>query len=319
MPELGVLKRMDARDVWQYERDFTQWLKEPENIQLLGAVLGMDLDLAEAEVPVGPFAADILAKDVSGDRWVVIENQLEPTDHGHLGQLLTYGAGTDASVFVWISPEFREEHRAALDWLNDHTDSESLFFGVAIEMVSVDDSRPAPNFKLMSFPNEWRKGGHGRPPRSKKATAYAIFYGELLAQFKAKYPGETNVSKPSSENWQPLSIGRTGMGTSWVFTGDNRFRVELYIDVGEQAANESFYDQLMAFKAEIEAAVGHDLDWDPIEGRRACRISAYYDQSPVSVMDEEDTLKPLMSWAADEMMQFRSALRPKIQDLRVEA
>jgi hypothetical protein len=114
--ELGTLRRIDARSVWFNEaRDFTPWLRD--HISLLGAALGMDLDLVESEVRVGPFAADLVAKDVSSDRIVVIENQLEPTDHGHLGQILTYGAGTGASVFVWISPEFREEHRAALDWL----------------------------------------------------------------------------------------------------------------------------------------------------------------------------------------------------------
>src|SRR3972149_9012953 len=111
MQELGKLQRIDAREVWKHEaQEFTPWLKE--NISLLGAALGLDLDLVEAEVRVGPFAADLVAKDASSDRWVVIENQLAPTDHGHLGQLLTYGAGTEASVFVWISPDFREEHRA---------------------------------------------------------------------------------------------------------------------------------------------------------------------------------------------------------------
>jgi hypothetical protein len=312
---LGVLKRIDARQVWHYERDFTQWLKE--NISLLSEVLQMDLDLVEAEVPVGPFAADLVAKDASTDRWVVIENQLEPTDHGHLGQLLTYGAGTEAGVFVWITPEFHEEHRAALDWLNEHTDSDSLFFGIAIELVAVDDSDPAANFKPVSFPNEWRKG-RARPPMSDKASAYAQFFGEVLNVFKQRYPRETYSSKPSSWNWQSIGIGRSGFGNSWSFTVDRRFRVELFIDVGDKAANEFFFDQLAADREEIERKMGHALDWDRLEGRRVCRISSYYDQSPISVSDSEDVLRPLADWAAEEMMRLRSVLRPYVHSLPPE-
>ena len=244
--ELGILRRIDAREVWTHEAlDFTPWLKE--HIGLLGTVLGMDLDLVESEVPVGAFAADLVAKDVSSDHWVVIENQLEPTDHSHLGQLLTYGASKDAGVFVWISPDFREEHRAAMDWLNEHSDEDSLFFGVEVELVAVDDSRPAPNFKLVSSPNEWRKGGRGvaRPP-SERGAAYASYFSSLLADFKARYPGETNVSKAAPQNWLPLSVGRSGVATNWAFSGDRRFRIELYIDAGDQTLNKSYFDQLAA-------------------------------------------------------------------------
>jgi hypothetical protein len=316
--EIGALKRVDAREVWTNEaRDFTPWLKE--NIALLGEKLGMDLDLVEGEVSVGPFAADLVAKDVSGDRWVVIENQLEPTDHGHLGQLLTYGAGTWASVFVWISPEFREEHRAALDWLNEHSDEDSLFFGVEIELVAVDDSRPAPYFKLVSFPNEWRKSAHAvTAPVSEKRAAYEHFWAELIPAFKAKYPGQTNVSRPPRDSWLSLGAGRTGLGTNWAFTGDRRFRVELYIDTGDGPSNKAYFDQLAGHKDEIELKLGHELNWDRIEERQACRISSYYPQQPVSVTDDEDTLRPLIDWAVEEMARFRSAFRPNIQTLRME-
>jgi len=316
--EIGVLKRIDAREVWSNEaQDFTPWLRE--NISLLGEKLGMDLDLVESEVPVGPFAADLVAKDVSGDRWVVIENQLEPTDHSHLGQLLTYGAGTGASVFVWITPEFREEHRAALDWLNEHSDEDSLFFGVEIELVAVDDSRPAPYFKLVSFPNEWRKRTHGgREPVSEKRAAYERFWADLIPAFKARYPGETNVSKPPRDSWLSLSAGRSGLGTNWVFTGERQFRVELYIDTGDGLVNKAYFDQLASYKEEIESKIGHELDWDRLEDKRLCRISSYYGQQPVSVTESEDVLRPLMDWAVQEMMRLRSAFRPYLQRLQTE-
>ena len=319
MRELGTIKRIDAREVWKHEAlDFTPWLKE--NIALLGSALGLDLDLVESEVPVGPFSADLVAKDVSNDRWVVIENQLAPTDHSHLGQLLTYGAGTEqVSVFVWISPEFREEHRAALDWLNEHSDESSLFFGIVIELLAVDDSKPAPNFKLVSFPNEWKKRSAGtRGPVSQKGAAYAEFFGDLLTAFKQRFSGETSVSKSLPQNWLELSIGKAGVVVIWSFTGDKRFRVELYIDTGNRIVNESYFQQLVDSRQEIESRLGHNLDWDQLEGKQGCRISSYYSRQPISISDDGADLTELHSWAVDEMKELRDAFRPLVKGLQIE-
>lgn len=319
MRELGTLRRIDAREVWKHEAlEFTPWLKE--NITLLGSALGLDLDLVESEVPVGPFSADLVAKDVSNDRWVVIENQLAPTDHSHLGQLLTYGAGTEqVSVFVWISPEFREEHRAALDWLNEHSDEDSLFFGIVIELLAVDDSKPAPNFRLVSFPNEWRKRSpRARGPVSQKGAAYAQFFEELLGDFKQRFPGETNVSKTLPESWLELSIGKSGVVAGWAFTGDKRFRVELYIDTGNRIVNASYFQQLADRRQEIESRLGHELDWDPLEGKQGCRISSYYSRQPISIGDDGPDLAELHSWAVDEMKGLRDAFRPFVKGLQIE-
>jgi hypothetical protein len=312
--DIGVLKRIDAREAWIHEaHQFTPWLRD--NISLLGEKLGMDLDLVEIERPVGPFAADIVAKDVSGDRWVVIENQLAPTDHSHLGQLLTYGAGTEAKVFVWISPQFREEHRAALDWLNEHSGEDFMFFGVEIELIVIDDSRPAPYFKLVSLPNEWTKGRTPRGPVSERGAAYESFWGTLISAFKAKFPNDTNVSRPSRDNWLSLGIGRSGIGTNWVFRSGRKFWIELYIDTGDGPVNESYYSELERHKEEIEAALGHQLDWDPIKGKRAFRICSHYD-GLVSVTDDKDSLRPLIVWAVDEMGAFRAVLRPLVKRLQ---
>ena len=317
MRDLGVLKRIDAREVWSHEaHDFTPWLRE--HIELLGSALGLDLDLVQSEVSVGPFAADLVAKDVSNDRWVVIENQLAPTDHSHLGQLLTYGAGTEAKVFVWISPEFREEHRAALDWLNEHSDEDSLFFGVVIELLAIDESRPAPNFRLVSFPNEVSKGRGVKAPVSPRGAAYVEFFSDLLTVFKERFVGETNVSKASSDSWLSMGIGKAGLSTGWAFTADKRFRTEVYVDTGDALLNESYYEQLDSHRAEIEAQMGHILDWDRLEGKRACRISSYNEQSPVTVLDERSELEQLRDWGVAEMKCLRDAFRPFIEELRAE-
>ena len=155
--ELGVIERLMTSEKYGRMKpaDFTPWLAE--NITELGKVLGMDLELQAQEAPVGSYSLDILARDLGSDSLVVIENQLESTDHDHLGKLLTYAAGFDADVRVWIAKEFKDEHREALDSLNHRTDGDTQYFGIEVELWKIDNSRPAVNFNLVATPNEWRQ------------------------------------------------------------------------------------------------------------------------------------------------------------------
>ena len=153
---LAKIERVDLREAWPNEaRDFTPWLAE--NIAELGEALGMDLELQETEAAVGGYSLDVLATDRDQNRPVIIENQLEATNHAHLGQLLTYAAGYDANVIVWLTREFRDEHRQALDWLNQRTGEDTEFFGVVVELWRIGDSPLAPHFRLVATPNEWGK------------------------------------------------------------------------------------------------------------------------------------------------------------------
>ena len=155
-PNLAKIERVDLREAWPNEaQDFTPWLAE--NIAELGEALGMDLELQQTEAAVGGYSLDMLATDQNQNRTVIIENQLEATNHDHLGKLLTYAAGYDANVIVWLTREFRDEHRLALDWLNQRTGDDTQFFGVVVEVWKIDNSRPAPHFNLVVTPNEWRK------------------------------------------------------------------------------------------------------------------------------------------------------------------
>src|SRR5262245_41567055 len=156
MNSLGRLERIDLRQIWPSEASgFTPWLAREENLSLLGETLGIDLELEAQERPVGPFRADILCKDIGTDRWVLIENQLERTDHVHLGQLLTYASGLEAVTIIWIAARFTEEHSATLDWLNRITDDSFRFCGSEVELWRIGSSPAAPKFNIVSKPNDW--------------------------------------------------------------------------------------------------------------------------------------------------------------------
>jgi hypothetical protein len=158
VPSLGRLEKVEVRTVWVNEAgDFTPWLAKPENLKLLGDTIGLELELESVEKDVGPFRADILCKNTASSAWVLIENQLERTDHTHLGQLLTYAAGLEAVSIVWVAPRFTEEHRAALDWLNKVTSESVNFFGLEIELWRIGESPIAPKFNIVSQPNDWSK------------------------------------------------------------------------------------------------------------------------------------------------------------------
>ena len=157
-PILGRLERVELRVAWTSESgDFTPWLAQDENLKLLGNTIDLDLELEAQEKSVGPFRADILCKETTNGAWVLIENQLERTDHTHLGQLLTYAAGLEAVNIVWIAERFTEEHRATLDWLNEISDERFNFFGLEVELWRISDSPLAPKFNIVSKPNDWTK------------------------------------------------------------------------------------------------------------------------------------------------------------------
>ena len=155
---LGKLKKVDLRKAWKHEAlDFTNWLAKDENLGLLSDEIGIGLQLVQTEASVGKFNVDILAEEENTGRKIIIENQLEPTDHAHLGQVITYASGYDAEIIIWIVKDVRDEHKQAIDWLNEHTDEKVNFFGIKMELWQIGDSPFAPKFQIISKPNDWAK------------------------------------------------------------------------------------------------------------------------------------------------------------------
>ena len=287
---LGRLRRVaNPRDVWVSESgDFTPWLAQ--NIDVLAEALGIGLTVIATEVQVGEFRLDIKAEDEDG-RVVVIENQLERTDHGHLGQCLVYASGLDASTVVWVAPQFRENYRRTLDWLNERTDLGVNFFGVEVGVVQIGDGPRAPVFDVVSRPNDWQKavkGAGAGAGESGPATVSPInarrqdFYAEVLSSVIAVQPS-IRMPARSRGNWLAFASGPFGY---WAISvaADGRLRLEAYIDTGDKATNKELFDEFAASASVWETQLALDIDWERLDEKRASRIAVY------QALDLEDAI-----------------------------
>lgn len=308
---LGTLLQVSPRDVWINEaHDFTPWLAQ--NLDLLGSALAMDLEFVRTESSVGSYSCDIEALETGTGRRVVIENQLEQTDHSHLGQLLTYAAGLDATVVIWISTKVRDEHREAIDFLNRHTREGLDFFAIALELVRIGDSQPAVVFRLAASPNAWAKSAAtpGSVQASDKMNAYQAFFQPLMDELRETYYF-TNAKAAQPQSWYAFSSGTTGVTYGVAFTNKNEFRVEIYIDVGSVTRNKAIFDHYNAMRDQIEIAVGSTLNWDRLDGRQASRISIALPSKAIQHSAEEGAL--MRAWAIKQLLAFKKAFGPNLK------
>lgn len=323
MHELGRLERVELREVWESESaHFTPWLAQEANIKVLADAIGLDLEVEAQEKNVGPFRADILCKDTATGAWVLIENQLERTDHTHLGQLMTYAAGLDAVTIVWVSSQFTEEHRAALDWLNRITDEKFNFFGLEIELWRIGSSAVAPKFNLVSQPNNWGKrvteGAHTAGELTEKRQLQLEYWTAFRAFLAERSPGLRTTS-PRPQHWLGVSLGRSGVSLAAVASrwdsvrqtyATNELRVELVLDGSDAKA---FYQTLEVQKVDIEAALGESLTWCAAENTRTCRV---FVQTTVNLDDRSDWLRQ-HGWLRDKLEAMKRVFSPIVKDLRV--
>ncbi len=270
--ELGAIEEItDLRSVWDNEaQDFTPWVAE--NIELLGNALDLNLNVIERESAVGRFSLDILAQDEDTEAYVVIENQIEESDHEHLGKLLTYAAGKEAKYIIWIVKKAKEEHRATIQWLNSNTSEEVGFFLVEIKLWTINGVDIAPKFEIIEQPNNWSKiikseskGSSGEAV--KKKYAFWTAFNEH-ADNSSKYKKLAKVHKASSDHWYTIAIGISGVHLNLLInTLQNSIAVELYI-----SDDKELYDKLFAAKSEIEASAGLQFDWRRMDDKKSSRI-----------------------------------------------
>lgn len=307
---LGRLEKVDMREVWSSEaRDFTPWLAQEDNLALLGEVLEIDLELESQETNVGPFRADVLCKDTATGHWVLIENQIERTDHTHLGQLLTYAAGLKAVTIVWISAQFTDEHRAALDWLNEVTNEEVNFFGLEIELWKIGESAIAPKFNVVSKPNEWFRAVSIPPIRTETNQLQLEFWTQFR-DYMVSRKSVIKPQKPQPQHWMNFALGRSIFYLSaTINTREKRLRVGINLS-GSEAKR--YFHYFYAERTKYEDQLGTDLVWHEAPGKKESYI--YIDKLDSTPTDRSRWIE-YFTWMAEQLENLNKVFRPVVKDL----
>jgi hypothetical protein len=307
---ISRLEPVPLRALWASEaRDFTTWLAE--NLDLLGETLGLDLSLVEQEASAGPFSADILAEDGNSNP-VIIENQLERTDHDHLGKLITYLSNLDAKTAIWITSDPRPEHEQAIHWLNEVLPADTAFYLIKIEAYRIEGSPPAPALTIVAGPTlEARQAGAQKKELAERHILRLEFWKQLLDRAGQKTSLHAQIS-PSKENWISTGAGKSGLGYNYVVRMSDG-QVELYIDRGDADENKSIFDALQARREEIEQVFGEPLEWQRLNERRASRIRYVI---PNGGLRDDDRWPEIQERLIDAMVRLERALKPEIRRLK---
>lgn len=316
MATLGKIEKVDLRSVWSNEAtDFTPWLSKQENLDALSEVLGMDLEAIATEQFVGPFRADLLCKDAYTQATVLIENQLEKTNHSHLGQILTYGAGLNVKTIIWIASRFTDEHRAALDWLNEATDEGFSFFGIEIELLRIGESAPAPQFKIISQPNAWSKNIRETAQHSGElsgAKQQQLAYWTAFREYVKEHGSPLRLQKPLPQHWTNLAIGRSNY---WLCARVNTLAENISADLNIGEKNKAGFNALYAQKDGIEREFGSPLIWNELPQKIQSIIGITKDDA--DIMNEADWDNQF-AWLADKLEKLDKVFRRRIRELQVE-
>lgn len=311
--KLGKIRKIDLRDVWASESsDFTPWLAKEENIAMLGDAIGMDLEVESQEKSVGPFRADILAKDLATNHYVLIENQLELTNHNHLGQIMTYAAGLDAFSIVWIAKAFTEEHRAALDWLNRITDENINFFGIEVEVIQIGDSLPAAQFNVVAKPNDWSKSIKSSANNG-ALTEIQIKQQEYWTQFKEfviKNGSPFKLQKPSAQQWINIAMGRSYFHLSLTVNSVSN-RICINLEIGGDNAKNNFEALRELCEEESKVKISNEIEWLRMDDRKVSmvKLSKSYDFLDMSSREEQ------FMWFSDNVQKYIKFFKPKIKSI----
>lgn len=296
---LSKLNKVELRDVWGHEAlDFTNWLAQEENLNLLSEEIEVDIQLVKTEASVGKFSADILAEEGVSGRKIIIENQFGDTNHDHLGKIITYASGYDAEIVVWIVQDVREEHQKAIEWLNEHTDEKIGFFLIKIELWQIGDSNPAPKFEVMASPNEWAKtmktnGGNSELTETK--LLQLEFWGKFKYFVRLK-DTKIRLQTPRPQHWYSVSMGSSdGHIALTLNSRENLIGCDIYIN-----QNKELFNFLREKKNDIEKEIGEPAEW--IDASVASRIKI---QKEVSEVFDKNEYEKYFTWLYDKTTLFQ--------------
>ena len=305
--EIGTIQTVDLRAVWPKEASaFTPWLAS--NLHYLTDVIGLDLELVETEARVGDFSLDILAKDLSSDKLVAVENQFRTTNHDHLGKLLTYSAGYNVGTVIWIAESFRDEHRQALDWLNERSTEDVNYFGLVLELIRVDESKPAVILRPVAMPNEWMKEKRRQRNNvpSQLGETYREFFQPIVDEVRKS--GFKGMVKARAQYWIQFGSSASGVLYSLAFSKKG-LRAELYLGTQNPEWNRRVFDWLQQQSQQLETEKGFAevLVWEPLDGRAACRVAVYLDDSDAAQVDQWSQYR---QWGIDHLRHMKRLFDP---------
>jgi len=307
--KLGALKTVDLRSVWGHEAlDFTRWLAQEENITLLCEELDIEIESIKPEESAGRYSVDILASEVDTGRKVIIENQLESTDHKHLGQILTYASAHDASIIIWVVKDYTEEHKQAIDWLNRHMPEQISFFLVQIEVWRIGESDPAPKFNIISQPNYWAKTIKSAASQEKGNPSELKLQQQRFWQSFKDFVNKSgnkfaiNLGKtPRPQHWYEISFGTSKALISLTFnTRQNQIGCGLYIH-----RDENFYRKIEVDTMAIKEELGQDIEFLDLPDRTAFRILKPYSGDPT----DETRWPEYFQWLNDQAGKFQKVFK----------
>lgn len=304
--KIGKLEKVDLRSMWNNEaKDFTCWIEK--NIDQLSNFLGFELEIIEREKKVGSFSIDLYAEANDGEK-VIIENQLEKTDHTHLGQIVTYFTNLEAKRVIWIAKDIRPEHAQAINWLNQFTGIS--FYLIQVEAYKIGNSEPAPYFKLVCKPNETIKAiGQEIKDFNDREKFNVQFWESMIEKCKGRLNHFTGKKAPKY-HYLSGSAGKSGLQFVFLATG-KFYGVELYIDVVDEDENLFILQSLAKNKSQIEKEFGHKLSWEELNEKRACRIRFHLADESILEVDQSKTQDALITC----MEKFEKVFRPKIKEL----
>ena len=306
---LAKLQKIDLRDVWSLEPDFTNWLAQKENLDLLSEEIGVDIKLIKTEANVGLFKVDILGEEESSGRKIIIENQLEDTNHDHLGKIITYASGYDAEIIIWVVRDVREEHQRAIEWLNEHTDEKTGYFLIKIELWQIEGSNPAPKFDVLVSPNEWAKaikaspaGGELSDTKLQQLDFWTKFKGSVRAK-------DTNIrlQTPRPQHWYDVSMGSSEAHVALTINSrENLLGCEIYI-----SKNKELFNFLQERKEEIEKEIGEQAEW--VNAAVASRIKI---KKRVSDVFSQSEAENYFAWLYDKTVLFQKVFGRHLREFK---
>ncbi|MCA9888592.1 MAG: DUF4268 domain-containing protein [Anaerolineae bacterium] len=315
MKELGTLKSVPVRDFWNNEPlDFTPWLAEEPNLALLGQAIGLELEVEGLEVAVGPYSADILARETSTGGYVVIENQLAKTNHDHLGKAITYASVLDASTIIWIASRFTEEHKKALDWLNDNSTSDIAYYGIHLELWQIADSLPAVRFNVISRPAEVaRSTVVSHSTELSPVKELQLNWWRYLRERLDQQHVVPSTRSPRPQYWYNIALGRTGIHLSAMAnTYKNYIGLRVYMRDSYNAS--AALAQLLSEREVIEREIGQKLLWDANPSARDKTIAIKH----TADLNNRDKWPEYRQWQIDMIDRFYRSFSHRVRQLNLE-